>query len=195
MLKSTRIILIFLGALLCFGINGDANARKIKNTLRIDKDKTRSKIEKPRFEGKCFSLNDSSIYALSADSLTLQELKLVEFSGYDKEPNSNQESFILVNSSPNCITGYKVRIDYLDMQGRMLHSRELMDECFVPAGENRRFDTKSWDLQHTYYYYLGNEPKKVATPFQVSFTPLAFWIIQSDDSQNREKTKEQKESK
>lgn len=171
-----RIIFIFAMAILSLGSGQEGYAKKIKSSLKIEKDKANGKGETTKFEGRCINLSDSTELTLSADSLLFEGLKIVNFAGYDKEPNSNKESFIMVNPSNNCITGYKVRIDYLDMQGRMLHSRELTEQCIVPAGETRRFDTKSWDLQHTYYYYLGNEPKRVATPFQVVFTPLAFWI-------------------
>ena len=62
------------------------------------------------------------------------------------------------------------------MKGRMLHSRIVELDCEVPPEESRKFDITSWDKQHTYYYYLGNEPKKVATPFQVKFLPLSFRV-------------------
>lgn len=173
-----RIFLILSMALLVLTTGTDGYAKKIKNTLRIDKEKSGVKDKRLKLKGKCVNFSDSSTLLLSSDSLLFKELNLVGFSGYDKEPNSNKESFILVNPSRNCITGFSVRIDYLDMKGRMLHSRELTEQCLVPPGETRRLDTKSWDIQHTYYYYLGNEPKRVATPFQVVFTPLSFWISQ-----------------
>lgn len=105
-----------------------------------------------------------------------EDLKGCSFAGYDKEANSNKESFLIVNSTDHEILGFCVRIDYLDMKGRMLHSRIVEEKCDVPPHEARRIDIKSWDTQHTYYYYLGNEPKRVATPFQVSFTPVSYII-------------------
>lgn len=116
--------------------------------------------------------------APSGEDEEVRNLRNCSFSGYDKEPNSNKESFILMNPGPYVITGYEVKIEYLDMQGRMLHSRKVTLPCFVPPGENHRFDIPSWDIQHTYYYYLGNAPKRVATPFQVRFLPQAIWIEQ-----------------
>ena len=139
------------------------DAKKIKESYKIEKDSKASThtLKDAKFKGR------EIVYS---DSLN------VGFSGYDKEPNSSQESFILMNSTDKTVTGFNVRIEYLDMQDRMLHSREVKLPCYVPEGENRRFDINSWDTQHTYYYYLGNAPKRVATPFQVKFTPLSIWV-------------------
>lgn len=157
-------------------------AKKIKHSFSIEKSKDNdSKSAHKRglpFIGREINLTDSSDPASPLHSALLEQLKECSFAGYDKEPNSNIESFIFINSSHSMITGYRVRIDYLDMKGRMLHSREIKDTCSVPPNQTRRFDIKSWDKQHTYYYYLGNRPKRVATPFQVKFTPFSFWVCE-----------------
>lgn len=148
-------------------------AKKIKQTFKIEKE---SKIDKGKNE-------IISGYEISVkDSLDLKKfpefssLIKVTFAGYDKEANSSRESFIIVNPTDKVITGYEVKIEYFDLKGRMLNSRIVKETCLVPPGESRHLNIKSWDTQHTYYYYLGNEPKKVATPFKVSFIPLTFWI-------------------
>ncbi|MCH5231011.1 MAG: hypothetical protein J1F43_04370 [Muribaculaceae bacterium] len=155
-------------------------AKKIKNSFTIEKKKPGKSSQKDKptedFEGMEINLKDSIQNSDSRIQELLPSLRKCSFAGYDKEPNSNLESFILVNTTDQPILGYDVRIDYLDMQGRMLHSRNIRQKCLVPPGETRRFDIKSWDPQHVYYYYLGNEPKRVATPFQVKFTPLSLWI-------------------
>lgn len=150
-----------------------AVAKKIKNSFVIEKESRKNtKPTDQQIPGVKIELSDS----LTVKSQERGNLFNVSFAGYDKEPNSNRESFIIVNPTALTLTGYSVKIDYLDMQGRMLHSRTLTQGCLVPEGESRRIDVASWDTQHTYYYYLGNEPKRVATPFQVTFTPLAYWI-------------------
>ena len=154
-----------LSLLLGFVYFQPVSAKKIKNTFIISKETRKS--EKP-FEGTQISLSDSVT--------SVDKLKRISFVGYEKEPNSTRESFILVNPTDENIIGFEVKIDYLDMQGRMFHSQIIKKECSVPHGESRKFDFPSWDSQRTYYYYLGNEPKKVATPFQVKFHPLSFWI-------------------
>lgn len=166
---------------------GQTDAKKIKNSFKIEKEKA-AKPAKGEFadgkeiDGKEINVSDTFI-DLSATGETedeeqslVNDLRKCSYAGFDKEMNSNIESFILVNPTGHSITGFRVRIDYLDMKGRMLHSRVVTLGCDVPPGENRRFDIKSWDKQHVYYYYLGNPPRRVATPFQVVFTPETFWI-------------------
>lgn len=168
-----RKLIILLSALIILCPLGEA--KKIRNSFRIDKTEDSGK-DVTKIGGVPFVLADTMYCSQGDHDSILISLKEVVFAGYDKEPNSSLESFILVNPSKHAITGYEVRIDYLDMQGRMLHSRTVKNSCMVPAGETRRFDLKSWDPQHTYYYYLGNEPKRVATPFKVAFYPLTIWI-------------------
>lgn len=166
-----RILWLFIIFTL-FGLQ-NVDGKKIKQSLSIGKEqKADLSKETGKINGKKVELSDSILVNGSG----LSDLLMVKFAGYDKEINSSKESFILINNSNNIITGYEVKIDYLDSHGRMLHSRNIRESGIVPPGETRRFDIKSWDTQHTYYYYLGNEPKKVATPYQVSFTPLIFWI-------------------
>ena len=174
------VTLILIGGL---SATEPLSARKIKHSLTIDKESKSKAHKKGTLSGmeipvdSVMTTSDSSLGNFQEiESEVVNRLKECSFSGYDKEANSNLESFILLNNSGKVITGYKVRIDYLDMQGRMLHSRIVEEGCRVPAGENRRLDIKSWDTQHTYYYYLGNAPRRVATPYQVKFTPLSFWI-------------------
>lgn len=158
------IVLIFLS---CFSTN--LYGKKIKNTLAIGKETRNKTSEKSAIEGTEIRFNETS------DSVA-QSLAGISFYGFDKEPNSNIESFILINPSNLEILGFEVKIVYLDMKDRMIHSRTVKEDCIVPPGESRRIDIPTWDKQHTYYYYLGNEPKKVATPFKVTFEPLAFRI-------------------
>ncbi|MCH5224655.1 MAG: hypothetical protein J1D77_01600 [Muribaculaceae bacterium] len=156
-------------------------AKKIKHSFTIAKEKkgvTKKNVEMtgcPISMADSLAANNESVHNTSTQ--IHPDIFQCGFAGYDKEPNSNIESFILINKSGNTITGYEVRIDYLDMQGRMLHSRVVKEPCEVPPHETRRLDIKSWDTQRTYYYYLGNAPRKVATPYQVNFTPLTFWVI------------------
>lgn len=161
------------------------SAKKIKTTMTIEKDSKNKyyKKEKDSIEisGTRIDIIDSLLIIDSSLGLNEYPVTKIRFSGFDKEPNSSKESFLLSNFTSKYLTGYNVRIDYLDMQGRMLHSRTLIEKCNVPPGETRRFDIPSWDLQHTYYYYLGNKPKKVATPFNVKFIPITFWLSDMPD--------------
>lgn len=192
--RSRIVLILLLGFIFCGFLTPEA--RKVKNSFRIDKS-SKEKVLSAKgksIEGREITVADSpadEVADSSADEVanssidcgeseirTLQEnLRKCVFSGYDKEATSSNESFILSNPTDRTITGFKVRIDYLDMKNRMLHSREVEASCFIPPGESRRIDIKSWDLQHVYYYYLGNEPRRVATPFQVAFHPMSVWIM------------------
>lgn len=171
-----RIIVILIFSLI-FASVGISEAKKVKSSLKVEKGAVTSKKQRnnTKLEGREILIQDSILIS-DNDKDIYNELKKCSFAGYDKEPNSNIESFILINNSDLPVTGFKVRINYLDMQNRMLHSREITEPCFIPGKESRRFDIKSWDTQHTYYYYLGNQPKRVATPYQVKFEPISFWI-------------------
>lgn len=169
-MKILRYFIFLLIGLTVLTIEG----KKVKNSLKIEKESKVNKSES-QISGREIILADTLSSTPAFEDL-IKNLTMISFSGYDKEPNSNLESFFIVNPSGKTITGMEVRIDYLDMQNRMIHSRTIKDNCYVPAGETRRFDFKSWDTQHTYYYYLGNEPKRVATPFKVKIKPISYWI-------------------
>lgn len=164
--KNFFAYVLMIGLMICPSIE----ARKIKNTLVITKDVKDSKISQSEFEGSQIILSDTFPSDLK------KKFSEIMFAGFEKEPNSTKESFILVNNTDEEITGFEIKIDYLDMQDRMLHSRVIGMDCMVPPGESRKFDIRSWDTQRTYFYYLGNEPKRVATPFKVKINPISFYI-------------------
>lgn len=147
-------------------------AKKVKTSYKIEKE-NKTQTEKINIDGKEIPVNENNTEVEIGKSETLGNMR---YSGYEKEINSSRESFLLTNDSEYEITGFKVKIDYLDMSGRMLHSREIERSCVLPIGESRKFDIPSWDTQKTYYYYLGNEPRKVATPYKVVFHPISFWV-------------------
>lgn len=156
------------------------SGKKVKYSLTINKEEKVNKSQSPGFKEKIPGIEVNIADSLNKGVLSDYLSNIVGFAGYDKEANSNIESFLVLNHSDQIITGFKVKIDYLDLKGRMLHSRTVESACMVPSGESRRVDIKSWDLQHTYYYYLGNEPKKVATPFKVEFFPQIIWIEEKE---------------
>ena len=151
-------------------------AKKIKNSFAIEKEaRTNKKKPTPSLKGRNIVLKDTTV---NNDLKT--SMANIGFSGYDKEINSSQESFLVTNPTLYTLTGFEIKIEYYDMKDRLLHSKIVKESCEIPPHESRRFDIKSWDTQHTYYYYLGNEPKKVATPYKVSFKPLSFWINEEE---------------
>lgn len=174
---------IFILTFLAFIFYNPAEAKKIKSSLVIGKE-TKAKESKERvnqFNGIEFILDTVAGNSDSKEEFLYEELRQIHFAGYEKESNSSKETFLLVNPSPYTVTGFQTRVDYLDMQDRMLHSVVLKEAALVPAGETRKIDVKSWDSQHSYYYYLGNAPRKVATPYKVVFSPISFWIELPND--------------
>lgn len=147
------------------------NAKKIRQTHKID-----SKISETLNKGSDFTVEKRRIkveagtptVCILADSTELTlSTDSIRMAGYDKPLTSNKEAFHLINSTGTAIIKVGVRIIYLDLKNRMFHSRELPVEVIVPAGETRLVSIPSWDIQKSFYYYLGQEPKKVATPYKV----------------------------
>lgn len=156
----------------------DLPARKVKQSLKITTEKKKSSstdsigIEDQR---KKLSANGTVSVTMPNDTSVLFCPDSITFAGYEKEVNSATESFLIVNNSDIEICGIEIKIIYKDLKDRMLHSRTLSQSCVVPPKETRKIYFKSWDLQKTYYYYLGNEPRKVATPYKIEIVPLAFF--------------------
>lgn len=170
-----KAILFSLSITIIFFLPLAAEAKKIKNSFTIDKNSSEISINSEKnLAGRKILLSDSMEGNNHPE--ILDDLKNVSFNGYEKEAGSNLESFILVNKSGWSILGFEIRIDYLDMKDRMLHSRIVKEQCDVPSSEARKIDLKSWDKQHSFYYHLGNEPRRVSTPYKVRFSPVAFWI-------------------
>ncbi len=158
-----RIIFLtlLLGTTLLF-LPSSLSGKKVKQVHKIDASK--GKKEKS-------SEKEVESDRLEADSVLRHS---VIFSGYDKTANSSKETFHVINRSDTTIKKAGIRITYLDLRNRMLHSRETVINCDVPKGETRLVSIKSWDEQHTFYYYLSPEPKKTATPYKLSIDLL--WI-------------------
>lgn len=171
-MNNRALVLIILGLLSCTF----SDAKKIKSSFTIKNETKASNLPSPKIQGHQINLGDSKMDNPEFCDSMAANLRNITFAGYEKESNSSTESFLLINPSSETLTGFEVKIDYLDLKDRMLHSRKLKEPCLIPPGESRKFDIKSWDSQHTYFYYLGNEPKKVATPYKVAFTPLTYWI-------------------
>ena len=170
------IRLLFLSLFLFITCFFHVEAKKIKNTFKIEKESKKKNDNTDVLKGKMINLNDSLSPLNFENKSEIQNIYKVSFAGYEKEAASSKESFLMINPSSYNITAFEVKINYYDLQGRMLHSRIVKEICDLPAGETRRFDIKSWDTQHTYYYHLGNEPKKVSIPYKVSFLPLLIWV-------------------
>ena len=183
-----------------FGSSG-VEAKKIKQSLKVVKEKTattKSRVNSGTgSDSESYSDSNSdpdcdsgsNQHQLPADTISHVILKdgsrvefnpaSISFSGYEKEANASLETLLITNSGNVGITGVRFKIIYKDIKDRMLHSRTVVRSCHIPAHETRKIDFKSWDKQKSYFYYLGNEPRKVATPYKVEVVPLSFSIADS----------------
>ncbi|MDE6578040.1 MAG: hypothetical protein K2J82_06835 [Muribaculaceae bacterium] len=171
--------------LLLLAIPFSVSSKRVKQTLKIETTKLKDKNKKEKVSEDSESKSAKTLIKIQADSvrqfktddsLASFNPQNITFAGYDKQVSSRRESFHIVNSSSFTLRKALLKINYLDMQGRMLHSRTATVNCYIPAGETRKVDIPTWDTQFTFYYYLSNEPRRVATPYKVELRPIAFWI-------------------
>ena len=153
-----------------------SDAKKIRQTLKINKENNKTKKDKKQDLYITVNANDTlRVISATGDSILFTPDK-ISFAGYEKEINSSKESFLIINRSESTLSNINANIIYKDMKGRMLHKRELNLVCDIPPHESRKIDIPSWDSQHTYFYYRGNEPKKIATPYIVEFEAISYKI-------------------
>lgn len=182
----TSRVLCFLTVFILLSYGNETYGRKIRTTHKIEKNskgktgektKTADKLESGSKHGK------TQCEAIECPDSVAFDKSSVSFSGYDKPVSSSKESFLVTNNNSKAIEALEIKITYLDMKDRMLHSRIVNVSCYVPAGETRKADISSWDTQKTYYYYLGPSPKRVATPYKVKITPVRI-LFACHDGEN-----------
>ncbi len=117
--------------------------------------------------------------SVSADTLAAQP-GMVAIAGYEKALRSSMEALLVTSClESDTIAGVKLRLVYSDLQGRMLHSREVELPVTVPPGETRQATFRAWDTQHTYYYRLNQAPARAqGTPYDVVATPVWITVLQ-----------------
>lgn len=103
-------------------------------------------------------------------------LEQISFSGYDKNQNSDKESFFITNNTDRTLTAISLYVDYATPDGRQLHRRFLKLRCAIPAGETRKADIQTWDTQHSFYYIKSNPSRHVGNSYTVTFDPIAYYL-------------------
>lgn len=103
-------------------------------------------------------------------------LDQLAFAGYDKPLTSTRETFFVTNKTDRTLTGVNMYIEYLTVDGRQLDRRFVSLDCEVPPGETRKLEVKSWDTQKSFYYKKSVQPKRQATPFDVKFDLVAYYL-------------------
>lgn len=112
----------------------------------------------------------AAVQPVRADTVGATD-SMVRLSGYDKPLRSAKESFFVTSAMDDTICGFMARLDYTDMEGRALHSREVTVDVTLAPGETRRVEIPSWDTQKSFYYHRSTTPKRArSTPYQVRAT-------------------------
>lgn len=163
--------------LLIIPFNQLLSAKKIRQVHKIEKtEKGKKKISgnKKSKSGERIICHNTYVINTNDSTSLIFEADSIKFTGYDKPASASKESFHIINSSEMDINKVGIRITYLDLKGRMLHSRDEVVTCHIPSGQTRLVTIPTWDVQHTFFYHLGPEPGKVATPYNVAIDLL--WV-------------------
>lgn len=142
----------------------DSYARKIKTSHKTAKTSSQSAV-----------LSDPPTLTVYADTTPDWGVLAgkIRFSGFDKTPSSNKESFFITNSTDSIMKGLTVEIEYTDLKERLLHKRSVAIDCDIPPKDTRRVDVPTWDIQHAFRHYRCSPTKRPTTPFRVKIIPLS----------------------
>ena len=147
-----------------------AEARKIRTKNSIPKTQTTAFLTGASGQSEYKSISMASDSIIFCDSIR----PAIRFYGFDKTVTSNIESFFISNGLDEEISAMEIDITYTDIKGRQLHKRTVSLDSFLPPGETRRFDIKSWDIQKSFYFHQSVKPKRQATPFDVKIELLSI---------------------
>lgn len=105
---------------------------------------------------------------------SISQVKLYSF---DKASSSDWETFFVENNTDRVLTGLSVYIIYKSMDGKQFHKRYVaLENLYIPAGETRQISTRSFDKQHSFYYYESSAGRSGARPFKVAIDPVAVYL-------------------
>lgn len=170
-MRLTTFLLSILTAAAIIISSQHAEARKIKSSHPIKRINARQQRGEE-------SAKDSIILITDSMPISNEIAEKIQFYGFDKTISSSSESFFIVNGLDMPLSGMEIEISYFDMKGRQLNSQNVKIDCDIPAGETRRLDIKSWDIQKSFYYFQSAKPKRQATPFDVKIKLLSVKIPQ-----------------
>lgn len=98
----------------------------------------------------------------------------VSFAGYDKPATSTKETIFITNGTDRTLRAVNVSIDYLDANGRQLHSRTVTLEVEIPGGQTRMATFKSWDTQGSFRYAGSRKSRKETYIYTIKLKPLWY---------------------
>ncbi|MBP3738116.1 MAG: hypothetical protein J6I72_03595 [Muribaculaceae bacterium] len=101
---------------------------------------------------------------------------LITLRGFNKRKGDARESFLITNNASHRISNPRITLRYSTLDGGMIHERTVTVPIALNPGETRMAEVKTFDVQHTFYYYAGPAPRKNATPFKVAFRLVGYDI-------------------
>ncbi len=114
---------------------------------------------------------------LPADTVRSGLAGLLAFAGYDKPLTASRETMHVSNLSDSLtVTTVTVEITYLDRQNRQLHKRQVTINTQLTPGETTLVSFPTWDPQRSFYYILSAKPRRQATPYSITLTPLSATV-------------------
>lgn len=123
------------------------------------------------------------------DTITGIDKTAVGLSGYDKPLRSRNETLFVTNHTTDTILAITIRINYMDMRKRQLHSAERTVRTTIPPNSTRQITMRSWDRQQSFYYIRSAKPRSgVATPYDVSCEPVSIVVSASDKTDRKNQT-------
>ena len=157
----TRHIFLVLLLLLLFAATVEGRTRTTRKNLRST-------------EVPVVALETSD--GLLPDSLMDIDPRAVTLKGYSKRASDSKESFFITNNTNHRMSAVRLLLRYTTMNGEMLTQRAVNVPVSLKPGETKLVSIKSFDVQRLFYYYAGPQPRKAATPFQVSFRLTGYDI-------------------
>lgn len=111
---------------------------------------------------------------------TVKVINMLEFDedvvtlrGYAKRASESLEAFMLSNNTNLYISSVKLRLVYTDLAGNMVHEREEMIECDLPAYSSKQIAIKSFDKSKRFYYHKSKSGKG-AIPYNIAVKILSY---------------------
>lgn len=160
---STLAVAIITATFTAIIATDDAEARRIKTSHKISGQQDTQKESAT----DVFSGDDRITFTPDSIAAWGEISGNIHFYGFDKNANSNIESFFITNGNSTTLMAVGFDIVYFDMKGRQLHRRHIELKCDVAPGETMHHDIKSWDTQKSFYFHQSAKPHKQSTPFDV----------------------------
>ena len=110
-----------------------------------------------------------TVDGLLPDSLMTVDPAAVTIKGFAKRASDSKESFFITNNTRHRMSAVRLLMRYTTMNGELLTQRSVTVPVSLKPGETKLVEVKSFDVQRLFYYYVGPQPRKQATPFKVSY--------------------------